>query len=322
MRADDPRAAAAAFTRGAVDLSALKARPASRPQSQAGAPQPATGSGAPASSGNGAADGGVTIIDVTEATFQSEVLERSLGTPVVIDFWAEWCGPCKQLSPVLEKLAVEGGGRWVLAKIDVDANQRIAQAFRVQTIPMVYAVIGGQPVDAFTGVMPETQIRQWLNGLLQAAQKAGIGSGAGEPAAEPTDERVDAAEDAIASGDFDGAEQIYQRILAESPGDAAAEAGLAQVRLLRRTEGLDPDQVVSEAAAKPDDVAAQARAADVEMLSGEAEAAYARLVDLVRRTSGEERNAARTHLISLFAIALPDDPAVAKARRDLANALF
>src|ERR671931_1093708 len=192
MRADDPRAAAAAFTRGAVDLSALKARPASRPQSQAGAPQPATGSGAPASSGNGAADGGVTIIDVTEATFQSEVLERSLGTPVVIDFWAEWCGPCKQLSPVLEKLAVEGGGRWVLAKIDVDANQRIAQAFRVQTIPMVYAVIGGQP---------------------EAAQKAGIGSGAGEPAAEPTDERVDAAEDAIASGDFDGAEQIYQRIL-------------------------------------------------------------------------------------------------------------
>ncbi len=318
----DPRLAAPSFARGAVDLSGLKSRtpakaaPAADPQAADGAPpQPAGG-------GNGG--GGVTIIDVTEATFQSEVLERSLHTPVVIDFWADWCGPCKQLSPILEKLAVEGAGRWVLAKIDVDANQRIAQAFRVQGIPMVYAVIGGQPVDAFTGVLPESQLRQWLDALLQAAEKAGVaGDGAAdEPAPEPTDERADAAEDAVASGDFDGAEQIYQRILAESPGDSAAEAGLAQVRLLRRTEGLDPDQVIREAASAPDDVELQARAADVEVLSGLAEAAYARLVDRVRRTSGPEREAARTHLVSLFAIAAPDDPAVAKARRDLANALF
>ncbi len=318
--------AAAAFTRGAVDLSALNARPApaSRPQSAAGDDG---GGAAPAGSPNGSG-GGVTIIDVTETTFQSEVMERSLHTPVVIDFWAEWCGPCKQLSPILEKLAIEGGGRWLLAKIDVDANQRIAQAFRVQGIPMVYAVIGGQPVDAFTGVLPETELRQWLDALLDAAEKAGVRGGAvsdgaesGAPA-EPTDERNDAAEDAVASGDFAGAEQIYEQMLIENPADAAAEAGLAQVRLLRRTEGLDPDQVLKDATANPDDVDLQSRAADIELISGMAEQAYGRLIDLVRRTGGEEREAARSHLISLFAMAAPDDPGVAQARRNLANALF
>jgi putative thioredoxin len=308
--------AAAAIARGAVDLSALKARTPAK----ATPPGPANGDTGqrPTASANGS--GGVTILDVTEATFQSEVLERSLRTPVVIDFWAEWCGPCKQLSPVLEKLAVEGGGSWVLARVDVDANQRLAQMFRVQSIPMVYAVINGQPVDGFAGAVPETQLRQWIDALLEAARQAGQAPEGAAPV--PGDERFDAAEDALGSGDFEGAEQIYQRILAEKPGDPAAEAGLAQVRLLRRTEGLDPDRVIAEADAAPDDLAAQRRAADMEMLSGLAERAYARLVEVVRRTSGDDREATRTHLVSLFAMASPDDPAVVKARRDLANALF
>jgi len=312
--------AAAAIARGAVDLSALKAR------TPAKAPPPGPEQGevgttrAPAAGGNGA--GGVSVIDVTEATFQTEVLERSLHTPVVIDFWAEWCGPCKQLSPVLEKLAVEGGGSWVLAKVDVDTNQRLAATFRVQSIPMVYAVIAGQPVDGFAGVIPESQLRQWIEALLEAARRAGSAPQDGDADPAPTDERLDAAEDAVGSGDFAGAEQIYQRILAEKPGDPVAEAGLAQVRLLRRTEGLDPAQVISRADAAPDDIAAQRQAADMEMLSGLADRAYARLVGVVRRTSGEEREAVRTHLLSLFAMASPDDPVVAKARRDLANALF
>jgi putative thioredoxin len=255
----------------------------------------------------------VAIIDVTEATFQFEVLERSLHTPVVIDFWAEWCGPCKQLSPVLEKLAIEGGGSWVLAKVDVDANPRLAQMFRVQGIPMVYAVIGGQPVDAFTGVYPEPQLRQWIGEVLKAG-------GAAAPVQE--DPAMLAADDALAEGDYDAAERAYKKILADRPADAVAAAGLAQVGLLRRVDGVDPAQALAAAAQTPDDVEAQLVAADLEVLAGRAEEAYQRLVELVRRVAGEDREKARTHLVSLFTIAAPDDPAVTTARRALASALY
>jgi putative thioredoxin len=299
----DPRSAASSiFTRGAVDLGAL--RPSAPPPQPAG---PGNGAAAPK------ARGGVTVIDVTEATFQAEVLERSLTTPVVIDLWADWCQPCRQLSPVLEKLATEGGGSWVLAKIDVDANPRIAQALRVQGIPMVMVAVGGQLMEGFTGVMPEAQVRQFVDAVLKAG---GVQVGPAE------DTRFSAADDAMMSGDLDAAEQAYKKILGETPNDAAAESGLAQVGLMRRVTGVDPRRVLAAADEAPDDVAAQTLAADVEMLSGEADQAYKRLVELVRRTSGEDREAARKHLVSLFTIAGPDDPAVAPARRALASALF
>ncbi|MBQ1071710.1 tetratricopeptide repeat protein [Micromonospora sp. C31] len=304
----DPRITSSIFTRGAVDLSALRtpaptpARPATPAESAPAAEFP-----------GGAAGGGVAVIDVSEATFQSEVLERSLTTPVVVDFWAEWCEPCKQLSPVLERLAAEGGGAWVLAKVDVDANPRIAQMFRVQGIPMVYAVVGGQPIDAFSGVVPEAQLRQWIQAVLKAG---------GVSVAEPEDPRLDEADDALMSGDLDAAERAYRKILAESPADAAAEAGLAQVGLARRVAGADPGAAIAAAQANPDDVEAQLLAADIEVLSGQAEAAYARLVGLVRRTAGDEREKVRQHLVSLFTVAGPEDPAVASARRALASALF
>ncbi|KXK62399.1 co-chaperone YbbN [Micromonospora rosaria] len=306
----DPRITSSIFTRGAVDLSALRT-PAPAPARPA-APAP-TGPSPTGVPGGPAAGGGVTVIDVTEATFQSEVLERSLTTPVVVDFWAEWCQPCKQLSPVLEKLAVEGGGAWVLAKIDVDANPRIAQMFRVQGIPMVYAVVGGQPVDAFSGVVPEAQLRQWIQAVLAAG---------GVTVETPGDPRLDEADDALMSGDLDAAEAAYRKILAETPADAVAEAGLAQVGLARRVAGANPATALAAAEAAPDDVDAQLLAADVEVLSGLAESAYARLVAVVRRTSGEDREKVRQHLVSLFSVAGPDDPAVASARRALASALF
>jgi putative thioredoxin len=300
--------------RGAVDLGPLRDRAAaaSRGPARPATPPPAgaqNGAAAPASGAGGA----VTIIDVTEATFQTEVLERSQHTPVVIDFWAEWCAPCKQLSPILEKLAIEGAGSWVLAKVDVDANPRLAQMFRVQGIPMVYAVIAGQPVDAFAGVVPEAQLRPWIADVLRAA-------GVSAPVAE--DPALVAADDALAEGDYDAAERAYKKILADRPADAAALAGLAQVELLRRVAGVDAEQAFAAAAAAPDDVEAQLVAADLEVLAGRAEAAYQRLVELVRRTAGADRERARAHLVSLFSIAAPDDPAVAQARRALASALY
>jgi putative thioredoxin len=309
--------------RGAIDLGALRDRATAnnRPPEQtaerpAGSPTPGPSAAAgapPGFPGDPGSAGGAVIIDVTEATFQTEVLERSLTTPVVIDFWAEWCEPCKQLSPVLEKLAVEGAGAWVLAKIDVDSNPRIAQAFRVQGIPMVFAVVGGQPVDAFTGVVPEAQLRTWLEAILKAG---------GVEVEAPEDPALIAADDAMADGKLEEAERAYKKILAERPADEAAQAGLAQVGLLRRIEGADPAGALAAAKAAPDDVDAQGLAADIEVVSGQAEQAYNRLIELVRRTSGEEREKARTHLVSLFGVAAPDDPLVVAARRALARALF
>ena len=301
----DPRTTPSIFTRGAVDLSALRApSPApSRPAEPAGNPA------APVSPGAAPP----VVIDVTEANFQTTVLERSMATPVILDFWAEWCEPCKQLSPVLEKLAVEGGGSWVLGKVDVDANPRLAQALRVQGIPMVIAVVGGQLVEGFTGVLPEAQVRQYIDAVLKAG---------GVAVAPPEDPRLDAADDALMTGDLDAAEAAYKKILAESPADAAAESGLAQVELYRRVAGADAGAALAKAAADPDDFAAQQLAADIEVLSGQAPQAYERLVAAVRRASGDDRDAVRKHLLSLFSVAGPDDPAVASARRARAKALF
>ena len=302
----DPRSTPSIFTRGAVDLSALRApspAPARPAEQSAGGPAaPVSPGGAPPA-----------IIEVTEANFQTTVLERSMATPVILDFWADWCEPCKQLSPVLEKLAVEGGGSWVLGKVDVDANPRLAQALRVQGIPMVIAVVGGQLVEGFTGVLPEPQVRQYVDAVLKAG---GISV---EP---PEDPRLDAADDALMTGDLDAAEAAYRKILAESPADAAAESGLAQVELYRRVTGVDAGAALARAEADPDDLAAQQLAADIEVLSGQAPEAYERLVAAVKRSTGEDRDAVRKHLLSLFSVAGPDDPAVASARRALARALF
>jgi putative thioredoxin len=214
---------------------------------------------------------------------------------------------------VLERLAAEGGGSWVLGRVDVDANPRLAQALRVQGIPMVVAVVGGQLVEGFTGVLPEAQVRQYVDAVLKAG---------GVSVTAPEDPRLDAADDALMTGDLDAAEAAYKKILAESPADAAAESGLAQVALYRRVTGADPSAALAKAAADPDDIAAQQLAADVEVLSGLAPEAYDRLVAVVKRTSGEERDEVRKHLLSLFSVAGPDDPAVSTARRALARALF
>lgn len=330
MTRPDPRQAAqtAALSRamaGAVDLSALKARAeaAGRPGPGGGAPGPgpAAGSASPAD--------GRFVVDVTEQTFQAEVLERSLQVPVVVDLWATWCGPCKQLSPVLERLAAASNGAWILAKIDVDANPRISQAFGVQSIPMVVAVVGGQPVDAFNGAMPEAQVREWISRLLDALRdrmpgirEAEAGAGAAAEVEEELDDpRFSAAEEALEKGDYVGAEAFYQAILAEEPGNEQAHAAIAQVRFLARAESADLE-APARADANPDDVDAQLAAADAELALDRVDAAFARLVSTVGRTAGPDRDRAREHLVSLFELFPPDDQRVTAARRALARALF
>jgi len=317
----DPRqtAALSAALSGAVDLSGLKAR--------AEAASKAKAAPAAAPSADGAAPASDFIIDVTEATFQAEVVERSLQVPVIVDLWAEWCGPCKQLSPVLERLAQAANGAWILAKVDVDANPRIAQLFGVQSIPTVVAIAGGQPVEAFAGAQPEPQIKQWLAALLDALRdrlpgiSAAEQGGDAEPVPEPEDPRFVTAEEAFENGDFEAAAAAYQKILDEEPANEQAKAALAQVKFLARAESADPSVVV-RADTSPEDVEAQLQAADVELANQRIEQAFKRLLDVIRRTSGSDRDKARTHLVELFGLFPAEDPLVAKARRDLASALF
>ena len=322
---------------GAVDLGARQAAAQRRQQAAQAPSQP--GGQDPSTS----PDGGF-VIDVTEETFNTDVVERSRAVPVIIDLWAEWCGPCKQLSPVLEKLADEAGGQWILAKVDVDANPQLSAALQVQSIPMVVAVLGGQLVDGFLGAMPEAQVRQWIGQVLAVAEKMGmqlaapdadelddgedtaaggrVPRGAGVPPAPGIPPAYAEAREAMERGDVDGAAKAFEQELAANPGDPVAKTGLAQVNLIRRVTSYDQAKARKDAAEHPGDVEAQARVADIDMASGRIEEAFNRLLGVVRRTSGEERDQARVHLVSLFELLPPNDPQVKKARSALSALLF
>ena len=265
------------------------------------------------------------VIDVTDATFDTQVMKLSMTTPVILDLWATWCGPCRQLSPILEKLASEYGGRFVLAKVDVDANPAISQAFQVQSIPSVFAVVAGQPLGLFQGALPEHQIRPVIEQVLAAAAQAGLAGATtseGEvhvPAAIPSDPRFDAAEDAIERGDWDAAIAAYQVILKATPGDHVAKVGLLNAQLYQRIDGLD---MAAELALTQDDSATRMRVADAQFITGDIEGAFATLIAAVAATADKERAAVQERLLQLFDIVGPHEPAVSKARSALANALF
>ena len=309
---------------GAVDLGARQAAAQRRQQQAARA----------ADAGTDGADAGPAsafVFEVTEETFNTDVVLRSRTTPVIVDLWAEWCGPCKQLSPVLEKLANEAAGAWVLAKIDVDANPRLAQAFQAQSIPMVVAIVGGQMVDAFLGAMPEAQVSEWVTQILAVADQIGVQGGEpGEPGAAGDDgEAVDdlppalaAARDAMESGDLDSAAGALEKALVDAPADPLAKSWLAQVNLMRRVSSADPSAASREAAASPDDIGAQLLMADFQMAGGDAEQAFDRVLGVIKRTSGAERNTARLRLLDLFEVLPPNDDRVKKARTQLTLLLF
>ncbi|MGQ0626389.1 MAG: tetratricopeptide repeat protein [Sporichthyaceae bacterium] len=304
-------------TAGAVDLSALKARATQKSQPPA-PPGDATGA---------------FVVEVTEANFAIEVMTTSMTVPVVVDFWAGWCQPCKQLGPILEKLAAEYDGRFVLATVDTDVEQRIAADFQIQSLPTVMAVVSQQLVPLFQGALPEAQVRAYLEELLRVAAANGISgkaaarTGAAAPLPEAGAAPVAAmphpeAHAALAAGDLAGAEAAYLAALTKAPADADAAQGLARVRLLGRISSVDPEKALAAAAADPRDVAATCLAADVEIALDAVEAAFARLIGAIRISGGAERDAVREHLLGLFTAVGAQDPRVPPARRALAGALF
>ncbi|CAH0153780.1 Thioredoxin [Microbacterium foliorum] len=304
-----------AALRGAVDLSSLRNRPA--------APAP----GAQPQAGAPVAD---LVVDATDESF-GQILELSRTVPVVVDLWAEWCGPCKQLSPIIEKVTRELGGKVLLAKVDVDANPQLAQGFRAQSIPMVVALIAGQPVPMFTGAVPEQQVREVFAQLLQLAAQNGVTGSldVGAPSEQP-----DAPEEppmpplhaeafaAIETGDYAAAIVAYEKALAENPRDEDAIAGLGQVRLLERVQKLDLQDARAAAAAGPLDIAAQFDVADLDLAGGHVEDAFGRLLDLFAQLPSDERTPVRERLVELFGLIGVTDPRVVTARNRLTSLLF
>ena len=309
-------------TRGVVDLGALAAAREAQAKAQQHVEQDR--------------EAGVQvplIFAATEDTFAVDVAERSHVVPVVIDFWATWCEPCKQLSPILEKLVAEADGRWLLAKVDVDQQPRIGQAFGVQGIPALFAIVAGQPLPLFQGVLPEEQIRQVLEQLLTVAAEAGVNgqiTGGVIPEASEevkqevviTDPELDDAADAIDRGDLSAAVTAYEALLQREPFHADGKAGLATVKLMQRTQGIELTAALNAAVHSPQDVDAHLVAADVLVLHARASEAFELLVDLVRRTDDAERATVRTHLVELFDLLGNDHPAVPAGRLALSNALF
>ena len=302
--------------RGAIDLGAL----AQAKQAQSAA-----------NSALANAPSGV-VIEVDESDFQEKVIDASNQVPVIVDLWAEWCGPCKQLSPVLEKLAAEFNGKFILAKVDIDKNQNIAAAFQVQSIPAVFAIIAGSAAPLFQGAHPESQVRQVLTEVIRVANEQGV---KGIVKSEETEEVVEKAEEseekvdpkmeqafnAIEKGDFNSANNIYKEMLNQNPKDQTAIAGIAQVGLLERSSKLNKNDVLKNAADKKN-FEAQMQLADLELMNGNPEAGFSVLINAIKISSGADRDKLRERLIELFVVVGDSDPHVLKARRDLASALF
>ena len=310
---------------GAVDLSALK-RPAAPAAGGAG-PSPAT----PGAGVTGAGATGAYALEVTEASFQS-VLEASMNALVLLVFYSSTQMPASaQLADDLATLADEFEGKYLLGRVDVDAVPQIAQAVQVPSVPFVVAVVQGRPMPLFQDVAPIDDLRAALTQVMEQLATQGV-AGRHQPlsqapapegeAEEYVDPRYAPAQDALAAGDIDAAVAEYQKLVDANPADAEAAGGLAMAKVLQRTQTADLAAARQAAAEHPDDVDAQTLVADLDMAGGHVEDAFGRLIDLVRRTSGDDRDKARTHLLGLFAAVGNDDPRVLKGRQNLANALF
>jgi len=302
---------------GAVDLSGLS-RPAA----------PAAGGTSPAATAQGSYS-----VEVSEQNFQT-LLESSVTAPVVLVFYSPSRVPESTAYADEVMSAIEAyDGRFLAGLVDIDTSPTIAQSLQIAQVPLLMVILEGRPAaQPIPGVLKRDEIDTLLNQLAQGLTAQGITSrhqpltaapsGDEEDDAGTPDPRYAAAQQALENDDIDGAVAEYQRLVDANPADAEAAAGLAMAKVLQRTQGADLNAAREAAAADPDDVTAQTLVADLDLLGGRVDDAFDRLVDLVRRTAGDERNQAREHLLGLFAAVGNDDPRVLRGRQNLASALF
>lgn len=321
--------------RGAVDLTGLKA-PAPTRATQATTAGGDAGSAA-ADGGAGAAPTGIPgrsglVVEGTDANFQ-EIANASVNIPLLLVLWASQVPESRAYLDTVVELAGAHAGRLQVVSVDVEQNPTLLRAFQVQSVPVTMGLVQGQPVPMFAGVQPAEAVRPILEEFLGLAVQHGVTGrvevteavpqdGDEEPAEPPLPPLHQEAYDAIELGDLDAALAAYTKALKANPADADAELGLAQVGLMQRTEGADLQAARAAAAAAPTDVAAQSLVADLDILGGHVEDAFLRLIDLVRATSGDDREQARVHLVQLFAVVGVHDERVRKARTALMSALF
>ncbi len=263
------------------------------------------------------------VMEVDERNLE-QVIAASMRFPVVLELTSPRAN-ADSLSQTLTELTNAAGGAYLLGRINVDTAPQVAAAFGIQAVPAVIGVVGGQLAPLWQGTKDKAEAKAYLDQLLQAAAANGI-VGRAEPVSVDADAGPDprfaAADAALAAGDFDTAVAEFDKLLAAAPNDAEAKAGRAQAALLARVTKVDPAQVLQRAAAAPQDLAVQLDAADAEVFGGAAAQAFARLIDLIRVSSGDQREQVRLRLLELFDTVGATDPAVLKARRDLMSALF
>ncbi len=257
-------------------------------------------------------------IEITPENLTNEFLALSKTKPVVLICWSPRSPESQDVVAILGKLALADQGSWVLGRVDVDAQPQVAQALQTRAVPFAVAIINEQMVPLFEQPYPEAQIRMVIDKVLALAAEQGVG-GAPAEKIEPEEEEAIAALDA---GDYAKAEAAYRKLLARKPNDNFAILGLAQTQLMARTDGIDGAKVMQEASARPDEIAIQLQCADIEIVSGYLEPAFARLLRLIPLYDGAEKKIVKDRLIELFALVDPADPRVIKARAALANALF